>query len=92
MREGMTRSTTFPWLMRDSEHMRADLGDCSPAEGDRRLIIVQEITAGRLMLAEDVRPLWEAAWAWPAGTERHTGAAVLLRAREAFPAPEEWRA
>lgn len=42
----------YPWLtVAKSGIIAADLTGCTPAEADRRLIIVQELQSGRLALA-----------------------------------------
>lgn len=48
------QSSAYPWLTIMAEgHVYADTRDCTPAELDRRMVIMQEISAGRLVLAED---------------------------------------
>lgn len=50
------QSRVYPWLRTTSAgHMEADMEGTTPAEGDRRLIIVQEIQAGRLRVVEPPR-------------------------------------
>jgi hypothetical protein len=96
----VSRSTTYPWLERRddeagtmiahlNEPVSVDGRPPSPAEADRRLVIAQEIGAGRVFLAEDVRPLWEAAREMAVTIEEEWGGRD--EAVDAFPAPEDWR-
>lgn len=49
-------STTYPWLTIDEDgSMGADMLDETPAEMDRRLVILQELQRGCVVLAEDVK-------------------------------------
>lgn len=52
----------YDWLTEEDGVLRADMAGTSPAEADRRLVIFQEITSGRLRLPpeekeEDCPPL-----------------------------------
>lgn len=47
------QSRVYPWLRTTSEgHMEGDMAGTTPAEGDRRLVIMQEVQAGRLRVVE----------------------------------------
>lgn len=44
----------YPWLhVSEDGSIGADLQDCTSAEMDRRLVIMQEIEAGRVVVASD---------------------------------------
>lgn len=46
----------YEWLtVHDDGSLSADLRDTSPAETDRRMVITQELLAGRVVLAADYR-------------------------------------
>jgi hypothetical protein len=48
----------YPWLhVGEDGSIRADLQDCTGAEMDRRLVIMQEIEAGRVVVAGEVERL-----------------------------------
>lgn len=53
---GERRSETYPWLtIVGRTGYYADTLGCSPAESDRRVVIMQELAAGRLTLDKETR-------------------------------------
>jgi hypothetical protein len=52
----MSNIERYEWLtVHDDGSLSADLRDTSPAETDRRMVITQELLAGRVVLAADHR-------------------------------------
>lgn len=49
----MAEIERYEWLTVDEDGYGADMSGTTPAEMDRRMVIMQEIGAGRLVLAAD---------------------------------------